>query len=285
MSAVGRFALANRRVSCLARPPFSCQKQAVQLLYLDDSGSVQNRGDAHIILAGFACGERDPHWIGQDLDRIAARIWPDNPLSLEFRAADMFSGKKHWRGVSRAERRQAYTDALSALAGRRTLRFFGAVMCRDACGLEDPLELAFEMLAARFDRMLGRLHKGGDTQRGLIILDESAYETSIQSLALNFRRDGHRWGKLHNLSEVPLFIDSRASRLIQAADLIAYAPRKAYEHSEASHLDIIARRFDAVGGRVFGLIHHVLNNEQCDCRACRHGVREDFAADNDDSQG
>lgn len=248
----------------------------MQLLYLDDSGSVQNRSDNHIILAGLACGERDPHWIGQDLDRIAAKIWPDNPLGVEFRAADMMSGKKHWRGTAKDDRRQAYLDALSALASRRTLRFFGAVMERSACGTEDPLELAFEILAARFDRMLGRLHKGGDTQRGLIILDESAYETSIQKLALNFRRDGHRWGKLHNLSEVPLFIDSRASRLIQAADLIAYALRRAYERTETTFLDIIAPRFDAVAGTVFGLVHVTSDTNPCTCLACSHGVRNHF---------
>lgn len=264
----------DRRASCLARPPFSCHLRLVQLLYLDDSGSVQNRSDTHVILAGFACGERDPHWVGRDLDRIAERIWPDNPLGLEFRAADLFSGKKHWRGVGKAERRQAYLDALAALAARRTLRLFGAAMRRDACGVEDPLELGFEVLASRFDRMLGRFHKDGDTQRGVIILDESAYETSLQNLTLNFRRAGHRWGKLHNLSEVPLFIDSRASRLIQAADLVAYALRRFYERGETEYLDIIKPRFDALGGRVLGLVHQVPDGDPCDCHACRYGVRD-----------
>ena len=245
----------------------------MQLLYLDDSGSVQNRSDQHIILAGLAVGERDPHWIGRDLDAIAERVWPDNPQALEIRAADIFSGKKHWRGIGKGDRLNAYLDALRAITERRTVRLFGAAIRRDACGADDPMELAFEMLASRFDRMLGRLHKGGDTQRGLLILDKTAYETSLRSLAFNFRRSGHRWGRLHNLSEVPLFIDSKASRLIQAADLIAYALRRRYERDEHEYLDILFPRFDGVAGTLFGLIHHIPINEQCDCRACEHGVR------------
>jgi hypothetical protein len=32
------------------------------LLYLDDSGSVRNAADRHIVLAGLAVYERQPHW-------------------------------------------------------------------------------------------------------------------------------------------------------------------------------------------------------------------------------
>ena len=245
----------------------------MHLLYLDDSGSVGNPADRHIVLAGLAVGERDPHWIGRDLDTIAEKVWPDRPLSLEFRGADMFSGKKQWRGVEKVVRIDAYREALKAISVRRTVRLFGAAIRRDACGTDDPMEYAFEVVASRFDQMLGRLHKGGDTHRGLIILDESTYESSLQNLAINFRRAGHRWGKLHNLSEVPLFIDSRASRLIQAADLVAYAVRRAYERNETEYLDLLLDRFDSVGGLMLGLIHQRPLAEHCGCRACQHGVR------------
>lgn len=51
-----------------------------------------------------------------------------------------------------------------------------------------------------------------DTQRGVIILDKSSYETSLQGLSREFRLDGHRWGQLHNIAETPLFVDSRATQ-------------------------------------------------------------------------
>lgn len=244
----------------------------MHLLYLDDSGSVQNKSDTHIILAGLAVFERETHWISKDLDAIAEEVWPDNPLGLEFRGADMFSGKKHWRGQEKAVRLDAYKRALEAIVARRGVRLFGAAVRRDAAGQEDPMEFAFEHVANRFDRMLGRLHKGGDTQRGLIVLDESSYETSLQALTLKFRTSGHRWGNLYNLSEVPLFVDSRATRLIQAADLIAYALRQFYERGEPAYFDIIKHRFDAVGGVVYGLTHLHTDNA-CTCFACTNGIQ------------
>jgi hypothetical protein len=44
------------------------------LLYLDDSGSVGNAEDSHIILAGVAVFERQTHWLSEGLDRIATRV-------------------------------------------------------------------------------------------------------------------------------------------------------------------------------------------------------------------
>lgn len=131
------------------------------------------------------------------------------------------------------------------------------------------MEFAFELNCNRFDRMLGRFHKQGNTQRGLIVLDESSYETSLQGLARDFRKHGHRWGNLHNIAEVPLFVDSRATRLIQFADLIAYALRRYYEFGEDDLSDIIKHKFDAVGGIIHGLSHFTPADQPCGCYCCR----------------
>ena len=48
--AVGRSAVVDRWGLCSARPPFFF----MYLLYLDNSGSVQNASDRHIVLAGLA---------------------------------------------------------------------------------------------------------------------------------------------------------------------------------------------------------------------------------------
>lgn len=224
----------------------------MHMLYLDDSGAVPNASDRHIILAGLAVFERQPHWVSKTLDGIAEKVWPDNPSALEFRGVNILSGRKKWRGVKREVRHQAYRDALKTLRPDR-VRLFGAVIHKAAISPGDPMEYAFEQVCNRFDRFLGRLHKQGDTQRGIIILDESAYETSLQGLAQDFRTDGHRWGQLYNLADVPLFVDSRATRMIQYADLIAHATRRYYENGDSTFFDIIAPKFDAVGGVVHGL--------------------------------
>src|ERR1700679_709396 len=127
----------------------------MHLLYLDDSGSVKNASDRHIILAGLSVEEKTPHWLGLSLDRIAEAIWPDHSPGLEFRGADMFSGKKQWRGIGRDERDKAYCDALKLLADSTKVRLFGAAIHKAAVSPDDPMEFAFEQLANRFDRMLG----------------------------------------------------------------------------------------------------------------------------------
>ncbi len=253
-----------------ARLPFPY----MHLLYLDDSGSVQNASDNHVVLAGLSVYERSPHWIAQALDKIAADIWPDNPQGVEFRGTDIVGGKKtYWRGVRPAQRRDAYIRALRAIILTKNVRLFGAAVHKSAVAPEDPMELAFEHMASRFDRMLGRLHKNGDTQRGLIVLDKSSYETSLQGLATTFRTEGHKWGQLHNISEVPLFVDSKATRLIQAADLIAHAMFRYYKRGDATYFDVIRRAFDASGGVVHGLTHVVADPASALARHAFTGAR------------
>ena len=240
----------------------------MHLLYLDDSGAVGNAADKHIVLAGLSVFERAPHWIGQSLDRLAAEVWPENPNGLEFRGVDIMSGRKHWRGIAPDVRHETYCKALEIVTRNSTARLFGAAIYKSAVSPEDPMEVAFEHVINRFDRMLGRLYKGGDTQRGLVVLDKSAYETSLQGLATTFRDKGHKWGQLHSLSEVPLFVDSRATRLIQCADLIAHAVRRYYERGDSTYFDIIKRSFDAEGGVLHGLVHYIPAGERCDCPSC-----------------
>jgi hypothetical protein len=241
------------------------------LLYLDDSGSVGNRDDKHVILAGLAIHERRGHWLSKSLNELAQDLWPDSPHTLEFRGADMRSGKKHWRGLGKDQRASAYRHALALLAESPPdgVRLFGIAVHKAACSPEDPMEYAFEQITSRFDHFLGRLHKRGNTQRGLIILDKSSYETSLQGLAKDFAIDGHRWGNLHNIAEVPLFVDSTATRLIQFADLVAYALRRYYEAGDAELFDIIRTRFDSEGGVVHGLMHRKPQTERCECHYCR----------------
>jgi hypothetical protein len=241
----------------------------MHILYLDDSGSVQNPADNHIILAGFSLFERQCHWLSDSLNNLAEKTWPEGGAGLEFRAADMWSGKRHWRGLEKSYRQEVMGEALDLIGNAPSVPIFAAAIHRRASGEEDPLMLAFEHLANRFDRMLGRLHKGGDTQRGLIVLDKSTYETSLQALSITFRSEGHRWGKLVNLAEAPLFIDSRATRLIQAADLVAYSLRRYYVHGDAAYFDRIRSKFDAQGGVVHGLVHQVPAGEACPCHVCR----------------
>ena len=107
-----------------------------------------------------------------------------------------------------------------------------------------------------------------DTQRGIIILDKSTYETTLQKLAIKFRTRGTRWGSIQSLADTPLFIDSRASRVIQLADHVAYATFRRYQAKDAQYFDLIAHKFYQDDGTVHGLAHKERQNQNCMCIAC-----------------
>ena len=224
------------------------------LLYADESGTVHDVSQKMFVLAGFCVFERQGFWIANELDKIAARFNPADPASVELHGNPMQSGKGIFRQFPKEVRTQAIEDALRVfLASHPSNRLFASVVNKAKVSPTDPVEYAFEQLASRFDHYLTRLHKSGDTQRGVILFDKSTYETTIQSLATDFRTVGHRWGVLRNLAEVPLFMDSKASRLIQLADLIAYAIFRFYERGDNLFFSIIQNRFDAEGGITHGL--------------------------------
>ena len=54
------------------------------------------------------------------------------------------------------------------------------------------MEIAFEDLCSRFDQYLNRLRTGGNPQRGLVILDKSSHETTLQKMSIDFRTLGTR---------------------------------------------------------------------------------------------
>jgi hypothetical protein len=72
-------------------------------------------------------------------------------------------------------------------------------------------------------------------------------------LAREFKYTGHTYGVTRNYAEVPVFIDSQASRLIQLADLVAYAIFLKFERGDDRYYKSIERCFDSEGGVVHGL--------------------------------
>jgi hypothetical protein len=233
---------------------------SMYILYLDDAGSVRNADDRYFILAGIALFERQIYFLQKALNELALTLERVDTANLEFHANAMHAGRGRWRAHGRREERRAHmVNALKtgmSLQGR--WRLFGVVVEKSAISPEDPTEYAFEQLCNRFDRFLGRMHNDGNTQRGLIVLDKSTRETRLQTLATEFRANGHRWGNLRNLVDVPFFVDSQATRIIQYADLVAYALWRKYQHHDDEFYDLIKDRFDVEGGVVHGL--HVLEN-------------------------
>ena len=239
------------------------------LLYLDGSGSVKNPNERHFILAGIAVFERQIYHLIRRTDQYVEdlKVAPD----AELHGSAMANAKAPaWKGIPRPTREAAIEGALDILRdAQRSVVAFAVAVEKRAVSPDDPVEYAFEEICNRFDLFLRRLHsRDGDTNRGLVVMDESHYEDVLQGLAARYREHGTRWGNLRNMAEVPLFVDSTASRLIQLADLLAWAVWRYYEHADARYFNRVVRRFDAEGGVIHGLCHRAVDTADCYCPAC-----------------
>jgi hypothetical protein len=242
----------------------------VHLLYLDDSGSADNKSEEYLVLGGVSLFEAQVNWTTNELDKLAEGINPKDPQSVEFHASEIFSGRTPpWNAMSRDERQGVIKNVLKIFASSYdSARAFACAIHKDSYPGHDPMELAFEDLCSRFDHYLSDLRQDGERQRGILILDESAYETSLQKLAADFRLLGTRWRVIQNLAEAPLFIKSHVSRSVQLADHIAYAVFRRYNARDTTYLDIIASKFHSVDGVMHGLSHKQNIDRACMCPAC-----------------
>ena len=85
--------------------------------------------------------------------------------------------------------------------------------------------------------------------------------------------DRHRWfaAKLlvaaYVTIETPLFVDSKLTRMVQIADLCAYALRRYLENGETGLFQPIFARADRIGDTAVGVRH--FSPLACDCAICR----------------
>ena len=166
----------------------------------------------------------------------------------------MRTGRAGWDQYPQQQRNEAIVDALKQCVQKRKLRLFAVVLRKENFSGKDIAQVAFEQLCSRFDLYLKRLHRTkGEKHRGLILFDKSSTEKRIQTMAREFKQTGHSYGKTRNYAEVPVFLDSRASRLIQLSDLVAYAIYRKHEHNDEQYYAVIQNCFDREGGVVHGL--------------------------------
>ena len=242
----------------------------MHLLYLDDAGSVSNKSEEYVILGGVSIFETTAYYLTQELDKLAESYDAKNPSSIEFHASEIFSRRSYpWKTLSKEEAQGVIKAVLKILANANnsTLAFACAVH-KDSFKSNDALQLAFEDLCQRFDIYLSKMNAEGERQKGLLILDDSSYETTLQELSRNFRKSGTQWGNVKHLADTPFFVNSKASRIIQMADHVAYAVFRRYNAKDTQYFDIIASKFYQSENVVHGLAHKQKIDPSCMCAAC-----------------
>jgi len=230
----------------------------MHILYADESGNTRDSSQEIFVLGGFSIFERQGFWISSELDKILQKIFPSNYQEVELHGSHMWNGRGIWRSIPKTTRLQIIIDSLQVLASSHdTNRVFIIALKKSRFPNVDIVEEAFTQLSTRFDHLLTRYHNKKDEQRGIIIFDKTTYENALQRLTTVNRATGCRWGKIKNLAEVPLFIDSRASRLTQLADLVAYSAFRNYEKGDSKFYSIIRNKIDADNGVIHGLYEKV----------------------------
>ena len=173
----------------------------MHLLYLDDAGSSTHPREEYLVLGGVSVFESQAYWITKELDDLAATISPD-PDTVEFHASEIFRRRSDpWRGMSRDEACGVIKAVLNVLRNNtnRGVRAFACAVHKPSFPNNDAMELAFEDLCSRFDIFLDRERNAGERQRGLLILDESAHETTLHRMAREFRTLGIQKGRREEL--------------------------------------------------------------------------------------
>lgn len=247
----------------------------MHLLYLDDSGATNNKNETYFVLGGVSVPEQNVRWLAYQLELLARDFDPVDHRQVEFHAADMYSTRGRWGQYERTQRIENIKRVLKTLDRASTaVRIFACAVHKPSFPKQDPVLVAFENLTDRFDKYLKRQEKNA---RGLIVLDKSSYENSLQSLASQFRQEGNRWGSyMTSICEVPLFVDSKASRITQMADSIAYAVFRRYNANDITYFNCIEGRFDKNESSIFGLVHLQSYNRDCTCPACITRKRKDM---------
>ncbi|MCC7365353.1 MAG: DUF3800 domain-containing protein [Dehalococcoidia bacterium] len=244
------------------------------LLYTDESGSEDS---THFVVGGVAVHEDDTAVVSAAIEDLFASL-PPPAATAELHSQHIRAGKGPWRRIPASER-ERLTGTVTSLVtdgtwGRgRALKLFAVVIHKESFPHVDPYERAYEEFFARGNAMVGRLSFAGEPHRCLAIADKSRLESTLQQLMTGWRTQGGSLvGQIRPMvgfAEVPVFVESRASRLIQLADFVAHWVFRAYESGDADNLAKLLPAFDSDGKVLFGLVHLVKRYWECDCIACR----------------
>lgn len=266
------------------------------LLFVDESGT---HGGSHaFVLGGLAIHESDARRLQRDLDALVVRHLGRRPQNLdefELHAAEMRNAKKPkpaskgsgvtsiWTSYPRDMRLALLDEAYDLIAGfeagdsRLPVALFGVVLDRNFRPDWSQIErerYAYEVLLNKFDVMLKTSRVSRNLPNlGLVIHDRRVVaERDIQSWTSEWRIAAGNVGRIRNLADVPLFADSRATRLLQVADLVSYSIFRRFnpEIEREPSFQKIWPKFHHEEGQVHGCIHFSPSYGQggCDCEPC-----------------
>ena len=246
--------------------------------FVDESGTHPN--SPVTVVAGLMIHEEDVWHFQQRLDTFLDRrlraLGQDHTL-FELHATELWRGKREWAAISGKHRHRILDGAYACLAGYRPvnpdlpLRLLGVAL--DRTSTAGGKLRAYELTAKKFDDFVKRMsNKSGTSQRGLLLHDQisGTADRQLQAWISQWRAATSSLGRLSNLVDVPFFSDSKATRALQAADLVAYALYRYYSGSSDRFARHLWTLFDTDQGKMHGLFHQCRDYKSCPCPACKN---------------
>ena len=242
----------------------------MHIAYLDESGT--HKEARYFVVASLVVFERNIYFLAQELNTIQAKYFPNYQGQVFFHASSLHAPQRRvpqpFHNLSPDERSHIASEVYQVIS-ESYARIIAVAIEKDAI-IGDPYERAFEEIVSRFDRLLSRIHRDtAEDQRGLIVVAESSYRENLELLANRIASEGHRWGAIHKLADIPYFVPAKSTRLLQLADFVSNAVFSRYESGHAQNFDRIAPKFDQDdSGRIHGLVHIARDRDNCYCPAC-----------------
>ena len=153
------------------------------------------------------------------------------------RTKRFFKATEPYIHLSHDERRRAVRDVARTVSRWGFARLFAE--CVDKTHFDPDrsfrsiAEQAFEQVVSRFEQYLQSEHRNSSTNdaHGLLVHDHNHTIASRHTrLMRSFHASGTPWTDVHRIIETPFFVDSQLTRMVQVADLCAYALRRYVEN-------------------------------------------------------
>ncbi len=247
-------------------------------MYVDESGTPGSLEMDYFVLAGIAVFERSMLGLSRALDSIQERYLPHETSTIEFHASEIRSPRKdtYWRknNIPKDILEQILQDIGGAIGNPNFLtwvKLFGVAIQQKQFGFDGTkiYERALSELCMRFDTFLtNESVRTNQQQYGMLIFDESHLQTETRNLMKMYRLNQHEFVTTGRIAEVPFFATSKESRLLQAADYVAYALFRFYKYKDGSCFDQVIQAFHQDNSVIHGLKHIHDSFNTCYCPAC-----------------
>jgi hypothetical protein len=242
------------------------------LLYCDESGDLGDSSVQVFVVGGVAVHEDAIRPLaGAINEKVRAYLGRDLADAVELHGNPMRSGNGEWKGVPRRKRDALYHALLHLIGEWRhdpsgsKIEAFAVVMDRDHS--QSPTETTYGELLHVFDEHLRGRRKAGDPHNGVLVGDRSRYERTLQAWVEVARavkgRPAQDPRRLYALVETPFFVDSRSTRLMQLADLVAHALYRGYNADDWQFAKSVIPALTGPDRLV-----HFTPNAACTCAAC-----------------